>query len=151
MIATTFNSQLPLLSCPKHRVDSKESACTRIPVRTSLHPQPTPTETLRLYCCLGERCIIKGWTVIMNSSALTLEFELQANAIAASAYPHTRYSLISEIDSKCVSIEFKGFFTVEFDPKNRPHQNPTDEYYRNPNADFSLMYFPNGGHLILSG
>lgn len=87
----------------------------------------------------------------MNSSALTLEFELQANAIAASAYPHTRYSLISEIDSKCVSIEFKGFFTVEFDPKNRPHQNPTDEYYRNPNADFSLMYFPNGGHLILSG
>ena len=56
----------------------------------------------------------------MNSSALTLEFELQANAIAASAYPHTRYSLISEIDSKCVSIEFKGFFTVDLTLKIAP-------------------------------
>lgn len=87
----------------------------------------------------------------MNSSALPLEFELQANAIAASAYPHTRYSLISEIDNDCVSIEFKGFFIEEFDSKNRPHQNPIDNYYRNSKADFSLMYFPKGGHLILSG
>lgn len=85
----------------------------------------------------------------MNSSTLPLEFELQANAIASETYPHTRYSLISEINSDCVSIEFKGFFTVEFDPKNRPHQNPTDDYYRRPSADFSLMYFPKGGHLIL--
>ena len=87
----------------------------------------------------------------MNSSTLPLEFELQANAVAAQAYPHTRYSLICELDSDCVSIEFKGFFTEQFDPNNRPYQNPTDEYYRNSKADFSLMYFLARGHLILSG
>lgn len=87
----------------------------------------------------------------MNSSALPLEFELQANAIAALAYPHTRYSLISQIDSDCVSIGFNSFFTEEFDSKNRPHQNPIDDYYRNSKADFSLIYFPKAGHLILSG
>lgn len=86
----------------------------------------------------------------MNSSAFPLEFELQANAITASVYPHTRYSLTSEIDNDCVRIEFKGFFTEEFDSKNRPYQNPADDYYRNQKADFSLMYFPKGGHLILS-
>lgn len=87
----------------------------------------------------------------MNSSTLPLKFELQANAIAAGAYPHTRYSLICELDSDCVSIEFKGFFTEQFDPNNRPYQNPTDEYYRNSKADFSLMYFLARGYLILSG
>lgn len=87
----------------------------------------------------------------MNSSAIPLEFELALTAIAAQAYPHIRYSLTFKIERYQAAIEFNGFFTEQFAPNHRPYPNPTDEYYRCRNVDFSLMYVPKRGHLILSG
>lgn len=87
----------------------------------------------------------------MNESTIPLELELRASEIAASFFPNTRYSLNTKINTDCIEIEFRGFFTEEFDPTNRPYQNPTDDYYRNRNADFSLTYFSHGEALTLSG
>lgn len=89
--------------------------------------------------------------MIMNDSTVPLEFEFQVSTIATVAFPSTRYSLSSEVSRDWLKIEFEGFFTEEFEPKNRPHQNPSADYYRNCHADFSLMYVLNGGYLILSG
>ena len=87
----------------------------------------------------------------MNSSTLPLEFELTVLKIAAQTYPNTRHSLTPDISKNCICIEFKGFFTIKFKPENRPYSNPIHDFYRNPNADFLIMYFPNGEHLIVSG
>lgn len=61
----------------------------------------------------------------MNLSALPLEFEFLASTIATIAFPSTRYSLSAEVSRDWLKIEFEGFFTEEFEPKNRPHQNST--------------------------
>lgn len=87
----------------------------------------------------------------MNESTIPLELELRASEIAASFFPNTRYSLRAKVNTDYIEIEFRGFFTEEFDPTNRPYQNPSDDYYRNRNTDFSLTYFPNKEALILSG
>lgn len=85
----------------------------------------------------------------MNLSDLSLELELAVCAIAAQAYAHTRYKLIVKISEDFITIEFQGYFTEQFNPKNRPDPNPNSNLYRNPRVDFSLNYFKD--ELILGG
>lgn len=85
----------------------------------------------------------------MNIQSLPLEFELAASQIAAQHYNAARYKLIPTISSNSIDIEFQGYFTEKFDPRNRPEPNPTDKFYRNEKIDFTLFYSYN--RLSLSG
>ena len=84
---------------------------------------------------------------------LQLELELAVLKIATSAYPNTRYSFTTKICKYSINIQFEGFFTENYNPGNRdrPVQNPNDDFYRNPKVDFSITYFYESECLIVCG
>lgn len=79
--------------------------------------------------------------------SLPAEFELAASQIAAKHYPFARYKLYAQVSKDDIKIEFIGYYTENFDPNNRPIDNPTDEFYRNSKIDFTLGYGYNRLHL----
>ncbi|BAU04442.1 MULTISPECIES: hypothetical protein [Nostocales] len=85
----------------------------------------------------------------MSSLALPLEFEFSASKIAAAHHPNTRFKLIAEIKKDFLRIDFQGYFTENFAPKNRPYSNPINDSYRNKRVDFWLLW--SSGELALSG
>lgn len=89
--------------------------------------------------------------LVMNSPVLPLELELAVLEIATSAYSNTRYSFTTKIEKYSIDIEFEGFFTENFDHSNRPYQDPSSNFYRNPKVDFSITYFYESKCLIVSG
>ncbi|MEH2086018.1 hypothetical protein [Nostoc sp.] len=85
----------------------------------------------------------------MSLSTLPIEFELAAAQISSIHYPHSRFKLTAEFKKEFLIIDFQGYFTETFDPKNRPDSNPISEVYRNKKVDFRLFW--SGEHLALSG
>ncbi|GBE93864.1 hypothetical protein [Nostoc cycadae] len=85
----------------------------------------------------------------MSLSTLPIEFELTAAKILSAHYLHSRFKLTAEIEKGLLVIDFQGYFTETFDPKNRPYANPVNEFYRNNKVDFRLFW--GSEHLALSG
>ena len=85
----------------------------------------------------------------MSVQYLPIEFELAASQIAAKYYSFARYRLSAQIDKDDINIEFIAYYREEFNPANRPVDNPTDEFYRNNKIDFTFNY--NYNRLSLSG
>jgi hypothetical protein len=81
--------------------------------------------------------------------SLPLELELAASQIAAQHYPHRGYKLVYTLESNFIDIQFQGYLAESFNPRNRPSNNPTDDFYRYKEIDFTVSY--GNGQLSLSG
>lgn len=85
----------------------------------------------------------------MSLSNLPIEFELTTAKILSAHYLHSRFRLTAKIEKGLLLIDFQGYFTETFDPKNRLYPNPMSEVYRNKKVDFRLFW--GSEHLALSG
>jgi hypothetical protein len=81
-------------------------------------------------------------------STIPIEFELAAAKILSAHYPHSRFKLIAEIEKGFLAINFQGYYSESYDPKNRLYSNPISEVYRNEKIDFRLFW--GSEHLALS-
>jgi hypothetical protein len=84
----------------------------------------------------------------MSLSTLPIQIEIAIAKILSAHYFHSHFKLTSQIEKEFLIIDFHGYFTESFDPKNRPYPNPISEVYRNKKIDFRLFW--GSEHLALS-
>lgn len=73
-------------------------------------------------------------------SGIVDQYSIPLQQLSRNTYSY-RFKLTAEIKKDFLRIDFKGYFTENFAPKNRSYSNPINDFCRNKSVDYRLFWY----------